>query len=354
MSQKTLSCLFCSKSIIAGKVKCCEDTFYCSQECQTADWPKHIQTCKRVKPCVLCGKPSTRSCCGIHYCSRECQLKHWPEHITVCKQKSTVSEFPKQCVLCLKPAKLIPCCGLTFYCSKECQHEDWPRHIKTCKRFAEKRLEEARKSVDVYAQEVSPSSKFTPIPGPDDISNFTHRSRHEQSKESWNPVGAYVNIKHLLKQEPSKVQNKEGGYAKWKSPQLPAEFDYVKYIKIKDEQESITHPFTKGEVSYIHIKPVFPFTFDHHIMRAIKSIESYVEKVDQSTSSIKFKGAHLGVLLFVDYIIRAHKYIGTFDVDEELEDLKVEYNMISSIEQNDMDYARKISAINKKIKKKLE
>ena len=78
------------------KICCrCRKDFYCSVECQRADWEKHRPVCREYRrTCDVCGlkagacdRPFPTCHCGKRrYCGEECQAKDWAaRHAKTCK-----------------------------------------------------------------------------------------------------------------------------------------------------------------------------------------------------------------------------------------------------------------------------
>lgn len=96
--------------------------------------------------CSVCGKSSSNlkkcgACNQTWYCSEDCQRKDWNEHKKVCKMLSTSNQDSARtqfsltkCGGCEKDfSSLRPCpCHKIAYCSTSCQRMDWGRHKTDC------------------------------------------------------------------------------------------------------------------------------------------------------------------------------------------------------------------------------
>ena len=180
-------CMRCKKP---AAINCsCELVWYCSNACQTLEWPEHSKKCtpsakKSSKPsplaqsskgkdhggrsetksgtalksvstvCMRCNKPATIncSCRSVSYCSKACQTLEWPEHSEKCNPPvdhssptdSSCKDFPHskeptaipnlKCSNCNKIKLKLKCCKCrnVSYCSVECQRLDWPQHKYNC------------------------------------------------------------------------------------------------------------------------------------------------------------------------------------------------------------------------------
>jgi len=98
-----------SCKLYANKTCSCQEAKYCSAKCQKIDWPEHKETCSAQRDeeegeeeetlpelvdrhyCSVCSEHSTLQCSRCKkawYCSRECQRANWPEHKSECSQLS--------------------------------------------------------------------------------------------------------------------------------------------------------------------------------------------------------------------------------------------------------------------------
>jgi hypothetical protein len=183
-------CMRCKKP---ATINCsCELVWYCSNACQTLEWPEHSKKCtpsakKLSKPsplaqsskgqdhggssetksgtalksvstvCMRCKKPATIncSCRSVSYCSKACQTLELPEHSKKCsppvnrssptdpsckdlphsKDNREPTATPNlKCSNCNKTKlQLKRCkCHNVSYCSVECQRLHWPQHKYNC------------------------------------------------------------------------------------------------------------------------------------------------------------------------------------------------------------------------------
>ena len=170
-------CIRCKKP---ATINCsCKTVSYCSKPCQTLEWPEHSKNCKQPdskhgsslhadssslsETCARCKKPATIycSCKTVFYCSQPCQTLEWPEHSKKCEQAagfyephkaytptskamgnttdfkgepSAIATSIKLCFNCNKTKlSLKSCkCRKVLYCSIECQRLHWPQHKSTC------------------------------------------------------------------------------------------------------------------------------------------------------------------------------------------------------------------------------
>jgi hypothetical protein len=102
------------------------------------DYCKELKPAKQIKECS--------GCKAAFYCSRECQLADYPEHKIGCKRIQRKLPNKPKCVYCreVKPTEQVKVCSdckYAFYCSRECQQADYPVHKKECKRIQELLIE---------------------------------------------------------------------------------------------------------------------------------------------------------------------------------------------------------------------
>jgi|WetSurMetagenome_2_1015567.scaffolds.fasta_scaffold00228_3 hypothetical protein len=77
----------CCKRVAKGMEHCpCTTVWYCGEECQTKDWPRHRSECARCWNCEKVGFDfKWCTCCWlVRYCSEKCSIEHWPVHKEHC------------------------------------------------------------------------------------------------------------------------------------------------------------------------------------------------------------------------------------------------------------------------------
>ncbi len=139
-----VNCYIHSKLVIVGH--------YCSAKCGT----KHIEkmgntpTIGMKHRCMNCfthrrKMKKCQKCQLVYYCSVECQKANWLDHNKICGVKHLkmmenppIFRVENTCMTChdIKPKMKFKTCGIcrrVYYCSVKCQRADWKEHKKTCK-----------------------------------------------------------------------------------------------------------------------------------------------------------------------------------------------------------------------------
>ncbi|XP_070173638.1 uncharacterized protein [Littorina saxatilis] len=139
-----------------------------------------MDTCGRTCTNQLCRNTSNLQRCGrcfrVYYCSKDCQRADWRNHKDLCQQVTAQAisnheglgnssgkdmiELCKKCKTASASLKICGRCARASYCSKDCQREDWPQHKQHCKKVEKSQTEsdwEAGKMFLDFARAMDPN-----------------------------------------------------------------------------------------------------------------------------------------------------------------------------------------------------
>ena len=137
-----VNCYIHSKLVIVGH--------YCSAKCGT----KHIEkmgntpTIGMKHRCMNCfthrrKMKKCQKCQLVYYCSVECQKANWLDHNKICgvkhlkmEENPPIFRTKNICMACWKIGPKMKCCKTcrkVYYCSVKFQSADWKEHKKICK-----------------------------------------------------------------------------------------------------------------------------------------------------------------------------------------------------------------------------
>ncbi|XP_052771747.1 uncharacterized protein LOC128211237 [Mya arenaria] len=156
---RSLSCEFCHKE--EGDLRRCTRCFsvyYCSKECQIANWPNHSVSCSsylsRSNRAGLNRPTSSTSAKGETSDNKETTAplnnederkgtvdltsKFKQEYNSRQNKAAKVQKPSTLCARCAKPESSKRCakCKSVYYCSQLCQKADWKQHKPSCEELA--------------------------------------------------------------------------------------------------------------------------------------------------------------------------------------------------------------------------
>ena len=124
-------CTYCKED--GGDFQCskCKVSFYCSRDCQVADWKQHKIKCKDKGN----QKEEKNNDCNNKF---DDSNKKVDDSKKITSEKSIVEEKDKSsryCLNCLKELQHSLCCSRCLtarYCDQDCQRSHWPAHKNSC------------------------------------------------------------------------------------------------------------------------------------------------------------------------------------------------------------------------------